>query len=109
MTRLRQNRRREKPLNDGLYFATASDCVERPGDLAAPSLGMSPIAADMPNNRPRPEEPAQPDGGDLMAIYRACVKAVMTPQYICRACRKPILENTRVSDGVDAWHVGCVR
>ena len=48
--------------------------VKWAGDLAARSLGI-PDRPHMPNNRPRPEEPAQPDGGNVM-------------QYILRALRR---------------------
>jgi hypothetical protein len=46
---------------------------------------------------------------DLVGVDEPSSVKAVTPQYICRACRKPILGDTRVSDGVDAWHVGCVR
>jgi predicted phage terminase large subunit-like protein len=79
-------------------------------DLATGSFEASPIAAETPNNRPwRPEHLAQQDGGDLMAIYLATSRALMIPQHVCRSCRRPILENTHVFDGVDTWHVACAR
>jgi predicted phage terminase large subunit-like protein len=61
-----------------------------------------------PNNRPwRRKEPVQQDGGKLTALYRATLTAALEPLRICAGCGETIAENTRISDGVDAWHVGC--
>jgi hypothetical protein len=61
------------------------------------------------NNRPwRPEQPVQQDGGDLMEVYLRCRNdALWKPVLICKGCGKTITESTRISDGVDYWHVGC--
>jgi predicted phage terminase large subunit-like protein len=62
--------------------------------------------ANGPDNRPwRRKEPLQQDGGEVMAVYRATLNAALKP--VCAGCGKTIAENTRISDGVDAWHVSC--
>jgi predicted phage terminase large subunit-like protein len=54
-----------------------------------------------------PGEPVQQDGSDLMALYLATYSAVSKPVLTCAGCGKPITGDTRNSDGVDCWHVGC--
>jgi predicted phage terminase large subunit-like protein len=64
--------------------------------------------ANGPDNRPwRRKAPLQQDGGEVMAVYRATLNAALKPVRICAGCGKTIADNTRISDGVDTWHVGC--
>jgi predicted phage terminase large subunit-like protein len=47
------------------------------------------------------------NGGDVMAAYLASFDAASKPVLTCAGCGKPITGDTRISDGVDFWHVGC--
>jgi predicted phage terminase large subunit-like protein len=43
---------------------------------------------------------------ELMDIYRGGL-ATLKPVRICAGCGNPITDTTRISDGVDHWHIGC--
>jgi predicted phage terminase large subunit-like protein len=47
------------------------------------------------------------DGGDVMAAYLASFDAASKPVLTCAGCGKTITGSTRISDGVDYWHIGC--
>jgi hypothetical protein len=69
-------------------------------DEAMRSLGMSPIAAHMPNNRPRPGEPAQPDGGDVMAQYLA-----VKMQLAGAASGARTMTRVKIPEGSSHWYL----
>jgi phage terminase large subunit-like protein len=61
---------------------------------------------------PRPKPVAEPDGGDLRAIYDRALAAAAggaTGQKdVCAACGKP-MGNDRIENGSQSWHPACYR
>jgi predicted phage terminase large subunit-like protein len=72
------------------------------------SLIEGQIARGIAPESARRRSTVQHDADDLIKIYqRGLESASMMFRPICAGCDKTITDNTRVTDGVDCWHVGC--
>ena len=84
--------------------------------MAGKAAEAQKVPEDKPNNRPwrvQQNEPSLDDGGDLMKIYEQAYAGGFEASYnrkpTCARCKEPITDSTKVTDGVDSWHVGCAR